>query len=77
LACLSSSLQNNLLTTTGPDQLRVRRHSRERNWISKVGRAAGARKARWSRSRRATLTDYIRGGVTVFGAKKDFPAFCR
>ena len=44
--------------------------------FKKLGRAAGARKAEMVGLKDVQpLTGYIRGGVTVFGAKKDFPAF--
>ena len=48
-----------------------------RSWISKNSRAppAGA-KPRWSPLKDVQpLTGYIRGGVTVFGAKKPYPVF--
>jgi Cys-tRNA(Pro)/Cys-tRNA(Cys) deacylase len=44
--------------------------------FKKLARAAGARKAEMvSLKEVEPLTGYVRGGVTVFGAKKDFPAF--
>ncbi|MBV8631613.1 MAG: Cys-tRNA(Pro) deacylase [Silvibacterium sp.] len=44
--------------------------------FKKLARAAGARKAEMvSLKEVEPLTGYIRGGVTVFGAKKAFPAF--
>ena len=44
--------------------------------FKKLARAAGARKAEMvSLKDVEPLTGYIRGGVTVFGAKKDFPAY--
>ncbi len=44
--------------------------------FKKLARAAGARKAEMAPlSEVQPLTGYIRGGVTVFGAKKAFPAF--
>ncbi|HZD48366.1 MAG TPA: Cys-tRNA(Pro) deacylase [Silvibacterium sp.] len=44
--------------------------------FKKLARAAGTRKAEMvSLKDVEPLTGYIRGGVTVFGAKKDFPAF--
>jgi Cys-tRNA(Pro)/Cys-tRNA(Cys) deacylase len=44
--------------------------------FKKLARAAGARKAEMvSLKDVQPLTGYIRGGVTVFGAKKDFPVF--
>jgi Cys-tRNA(Pro)/Cys-tRNA(Cys) deacylase len=44
--------------------------------FKKLARAAGIRKAEMvSLKEVQPLTGYIRGGVTVFGAKKAFPAF--
>jgi Cys-tRNA(Pro)/Cys-tRNA(Cys) deacylase len=44
--------------------------------FKKLARAAGARKTEMvSLKDVQPLTGYIRGGVTVFGAKKDFPVF--
>jgi len=44
--------------------------------FKKLARAAGARKAEMvSLKDVRPLTGYIRGGVTVFGAKKDFRVF--
>jgi Cys-tRNA(Pro)/Cys-tRNA(Cys) deacylase len=66
-----------LLTTTGPDQyvFAVIPGDAELDF-KKLGRAAGARKAEMvSLKDVQPLTGYIRGGVTVFGAKKDFPVF--
>ncbi len=66
-----------LLTTTGPDQyaFAVIPGDAELDF-KKLARAAGARKAEMvSLKEVQPLTGYIRGGVTVFGAKKDFPAF--
>jgi Cys-tRNA(Pro)/Cys-tRNA(Cys) deacylase len=43
--------------------------------FKKLARAAGARKAEMVTLKDVEpLTGYVRGGVTVFGAKKDFPA---
>ena len=66
-----------LLTTTGPDQyaFAVIPGDVELDF-KKLARAAGARKAEMvSLKDVQPLTGYIRGGVTVFGAKKDFPVF--
>ena len=66
-----------LLTTTGPDQyaFAVIPGDSELDF-KKLARAAGARKAEMvSLKDVQPLTGYIRGGVTVFGAKKDFPVF--
>ncbi|HEX3435960.1 MAG TPA: Cys-tRNA(Pro) deacylase [Pseudacidobacterium sp.] len=44
--------------------------------FKKLAQAAGARKAEMvSLKDIQPLTGYIRGGVTVFGAKKDFPVY--
>ncbi len=44
--------------------------------FKKLARAAGARKTEMvSLKDVQPLTGYIRGGVTVFGARKDFPVF--
>jgi Cys-tRNA(Pro)/Cys-tRNA(Cys) deacylase len=44
--------------------------------FKKLGRAAGLRKAEMVPLKDVqSLTGYIRGGVTVFGAKKAFPVF--
>jgi Cys-tRNA(Pro)/Cys-tRNA(Cys) deacylase len=44
--------------------------------FKKLAHAAGARKAeRVSLKEVQPLTGYVRGGVTVFGAKKDFPVY--
>ena len=66
-----------LLTTIGPDQhaFAVIPGDAELDF-KKLARAAGARKAEMvSLKDVQPLTGYIRGGVTVFGAKKDFPVF--
>ena len=66
-----------LLTTTGPDQhaFAVIPGDAELDF-KKLARAAGARKAEMvSLKDVQPLTGYIRGGVTVFGAKKDFPVY--
>src|SRR6202453_2827882 len=66
-----------LLTTTGPDQyaFAVIPGDAELDF-KKLARAAGVRKAKMvSLKDVQPLTGYIRGGVTVFGAKKDFPVF--
>ncbi|HEV2279101.1 MAG TPA: Cys-tRNA(Pro) deacylase [Acidobacteriaceae bacterium] len=44
--------------------------------LKKLAHAAGARKAEMvSLKEVQPLTGYVRGGVTVFGAKKDFPVY--
>jgi Cys-tRNA(Pro)/Cys-tRNA(Cys) deacylase len=66
-----------LLTVMGPDQyaFAVIPGDAELDF-KKLARAAGARKAEMvSLKDVQPLTGYIRGGVTVFGAKKDFPVF--
>jgi Cys-tRNA(Pro)/Cys-tRNA(Cys) deacylase len=66
-----------LLTVTGPDQyaFAVIPGDAELDF-KKLARAAGARKAEMvSLKDVQPLTGYIRGGVTVFGAKKDFAVF--
>ena len=66
-----------LLTTTGADQhvFAVIPGDAELDF-KKLARAAGARKAEMvSLKEVQPLTGYIRGGVTVFGAKKNFPVF--
>jgi Cys-tRNA(Pro)/Cys-tRNA(Cys) deacylase len=66
-----------LLTTTGPSEyvFAVIPGDAELDF-KKLARAAGTRKAEMvSLKDVQPLTGYIRGGVTVFGAKKDFPVF--
>jgi Cys-tRNA(Pro)/Cys-tRNA(Cys) deacylase len=66
-----------LLTTSGPDQyaFAVIPGDAELDF-KKLARAAGARKTEMvSLKDVQPLTGYIRGGVTVFGAKKNFPVF--
>src|SRR6202142_4198383 len=66
-----------LLTTTGPDQyaFAVIPGDAELDF-KKLARAAGARKTEMvSLKDGQPLTGYIRGGVTVFREKKDFPVF--
>jgi Cys-tRNA(Pro)/Cys-tRNA(Cys) deacylase len=66
-----------LLTVLGPDQyaFAVIPGDAELDF-KKLARAAGARKAEMvSLKEVQPLTGYIRGGVTVFGAKKEFPVF--
>src|SRR6202051_4955837 len=66
-----------LLTITGPDQcaFAVIPGDAEVDF-KKLARAAGVRKTEMvSLKDVQPLTGYIRGGVTVFGAKKTFPAF--
>jgi Cys-tRNA(Pro)/Cys-tRNA(Cys) deacylase len=66
-----------LLILTGPDQyaFAVIPGNAELDF-KKLARAAGARKTEMVPLKDVQpLTGYIRGGVTVFGAKKDFPVF--
>src|ERR1700748_1578497 len=66
-----------LLTLTGPEQYAfavIPGHAELD--FKKLARAAGVRKAEMALLKDVQpLTGYIRGGVTVFGAKKDFPVF--
>jgi Cys-tRNA(Pro)/Cys-tRNA(Cys) deacylase len=66
-----------LLTVTGPDQYAFAVIPGDAGLdFKKLARAAGARKTEMvSLKDVQPLTGYIRGGVTVFGAKKDFPVF--
>src|SRR5271168_3091712 len=66
-----------LLTITGPDQyaFAVIPGDAELDF-KKLARAAGVRKTEMvSLKDVQPLTGYIRGGVTIFGAKKAFPVF--
>jgi Cys-tRNA(Pro)/Cys-tRNA(Cys) deacylase len=66
-----------LVTVTGPNQyaFAVVPGDAELDF-KKLARVAGARRAEMvSLKDVQPLTGYIRGGVTVFGAKKDFPVF--
>jgi Cys-tRNA(Pro)/Cys-tRNA(Cys) deacylase len=66
-----------LVTVTGPNQyaFAVIPGDAELDF-KKLARVAGARKTEMvSLKDVQPLTGYIRGGVTVFGAKKDFPVF--
>jgi Cys-tRNA(Pro)/Cys-tRNA(Cys) deacylase len=66
-----------LLTAMGPDQyaFAVIPGDAELDF-KRLARAAGTRKAEMvSLKDVQPLTGYVRGGVTVFGAKKDFPVF--
>jgi Cys-tRNA(Pro)/Cys-tRNA(Cys) deacylase len=66
-----------LLTVSGPDQyvFAVIPGDAELDF-KKLARVAGTRKTELvSLKEVQPLTGYIRGGVTVFGAKKDFPVF--
>lgn len=66
-----------LLTITGPEHyaFAVIPGDAELDF-KKLARAAGVRKTEMASLKDVQpLTGYIRGGVTVFGAKKDFPVF--
>jgi Cys-tRNA(Pro)/Cys-tRNA(Cys) deacylase len=66
-----------LLTNTGKEQyaFAVIPGDAELDF-KKLARAAGVRKTEMASLKDVQpLTGYIRGGVTVFGAKKDFPVF--
>ena len=66
-----------LLTTIGPDEhaFAVIPGDAELDF-KKLARAAGVRKAEMvSLKDVQPLTGYVRGGVTVFGAKKEFPVY--
>lgn len=44
--------------------------------FKKLARACGARKAEMASLKEVEpLTGYVRGGVTIFGARRDFPAY--
>ena len=66
-----------LLTTGGPNIYRFAVIPGDAELdFKKLARAAGLRKAEMAPLKDVQpLTGYIRGGVTVFGAKKDFPVF--
>jgi Cys-tRNA(Pro)/Cys-tRNA(Cys) deacylase len=66
-----------LLTTGGPNLYRFAVIPGDAELdFKKLARAAGLRKAEMAPLKDVQpLTGYIRGGVTVFGAKKDFPVF--
>jgi Cys-tRNA(Pro)/Cys-tRNA(Cys) deacylase len=66
LLCVTSDREHLFAVVPGNEELDFK----------KLARAAGARKAEMvSLKEVEPLTGYVRGGVTVFGAKKDFPAF--
>jgi Cys-tRNA(Pro)/Cys-tRNA(Cys) deacylase len=66
LLCVTSDREHVFAVVPGNDELDFK----------KLARAAGARKAEMvSLKEVEPLTGYVRGGVTVFGAKKDFPAY--
>ena len=66
LLCMTSEREHVFAVVPGNEELDFK----------KLARAAGARKAEMvSLKEVEPLTGYVRGGVTVFGAKKDFPAY--
>ena len=66
LLCVTSEREHVFAVVPGNEELDFK----------KLARAAGARKAEMvSLKDVEPLTGYVRGGVTVFGAKKDFPAY--
>ncbi len=60
-----------------PTRVRLRRHSRDAELdFKKLARAASLRKLEMTPLKDVQpLTGYIRGGVTIFGAKKAYPVF--
>jgi len=66
LLCVTSEREHVFAVVPGNDELDFK----------KLARAAGARKAEMvSLKDVEPLTGYVRGGVTVFGAKKDFATY--
>jgi Cys-tRNA(Pro)/Cys-tRNA(Cys) deacylase len=66
LLCVTSDREHVFAVVPGNDELDFK----------KLAKAAGVRKAEMvSLKEVEPLTGYVRGGVTVFGAKKDFPAY--
>lgn len=66
LLCVTSEKQHVFAVVPGDAELDFK----------KLAQAAGARKAEMvSLKDVQPLTGYVRGGVTVFGAKKDFPVY--
>jgi len=65
LLCSTSDRQHVFAVVPGPDELDFK----------KLARACGARKAEMASLKEVEpLTGYVRGGVTIFGARKDFAA---
>jgi Cys-tRNA(Pro)/Cys-tRNA(Cys) deacylase len=66
-----------LLVDRRPKHLPLRRHPRRRRArLQKLARAAGLRKAEMAPLKDVQpLTGYIRGGVTLFGARKPYPVY--
>jgi Cys-tRNA(Pro)/Cys-tRNA(Cys) deacylase len=66
LVCTTSDREHIFAIVPGPDELDFK----------KLARACGARKAEMASLKQVEpLTGYVRGGVTIFGARKDFPAY--
>jgi Cys-tRNA(Pro)/Cys-tRNA(Cys) deacylase len=66
LLCATSEPEHVFAVVPGPDELDFK----------KLARACGARKAEMASLKDVEpLTGYVRGGVTVFGARKAFPVF--
>jgi Cys-tRNA(Pro)/Cys-tRNA(Cys) deacylase len=66
LLCATSDREHVFAVVPGPDELDFK----------KLARACGARKTEMASIKEVEpLTGYVRGGVTVFGARKDFPAY--
>ena len=66
LLCVTSDREHVFAVVPGNDELDFK----------KLAKAAGARKTEMvSLKEVEPLTGYVRGGVTVFGAKKGFPAY--
>ena len=66
LLCFTAEREHLFAVVPGNDELDFK----------KLARAHGARKAEMvSLKEVEPLTGYVRGGVTIFGAKKDYPAY--
>lgn len=66
LLCTTSDREHVFAVIPGPDELDLK----------KLARACGARKTEMAHLKEVEpLTGYIRGGVTVFGARKPFPVY--
>ncbi len=66
LLCVTSEREHLFSVVPGHEELDFK----------KLARAAGTRKAEMvSLKEVEPLTGYVRGGVTIFGARKDFPAY--
>jgi Cys-tRNA(Pro)/Cys-tRNA(Cys) deacylase len=66
LLCATSAGEHVFAVIPGSDELDFK----------KLARACGARKTEMASLKEVEpLTGYVRGGVTIFGARKDFPAY--